>query len=152
MNKAEKAMACFKNGYSCSIAVFSTYAPAFGVDEKTAARIAGAFGGGMARMGETCGAVTGAFMVLGLLNHSKPGDGRDEIKERLYASVHEFAGAFTAKNKSIKCRELLGCELDTPEGSRIFKEKDLKNTKCMKFVQDAAEILDIMIKNQTENN
>ena len=150
MNKVERAVDCFREGYSCSIAVFSAYAPEFGVDEKTAARIASAFGGGMARMGETCGAVTGAFMILGLLNNIKPGESKEEIKERLYGHVHDFVNDFKSRNKTIKCNELLGCDLSTPEGVKTFKEKNLINTLCVKFVQDSAEILDKMIKSQNK--
>ena len=148
MNNVEKAVDCFKKGHSCSIAIFSTYGPEFGVDEKAALRIASAFGGGMARMGETCGAVTGAFMVLGLLNHAQPGDGREEIKERLYGCVHDFVNKFKLKNKSIKCKELLDCDLSTPEGKKMFHEKNLINKNCVKYVQDAAEILENLINKQ----
>ena len=66
MSNAEKAVTTFTNGYSCSQAVVSAYAEQFGLDHDTALRIAGGFGGGMGRRGEVCGALTGAFMVIGL--------------------------------------------------------------------------------------
>lgn len=147
MSKVEKAVISFKNGYSCSMAIFSTYAPEFGVDEKIALRISSPFGAGMARMGETCGAVTGAFMVLGMLNHAKPGDSREAIKERLYSCVRYFANEFKSRYKSIKCKEILNCDLSTPEGLKAFKEKNLINTICAKCVRDAAEILEEYQKN-----
>ena len=145
MDKKEKAVSCFKSGYNCSMAIFSTYGPEFGIDEKTASRTASAFGGGMARMGETCGAVTGAFMVLGMANKIKPGASSEETKEKLYGRVHDFVNEFKARNKSIKCKAILGCDLSTPEGQKTFKEKNLINTACVKFVQDAAEILENML-------
>ena len=96
-------------------------------------------------MGETCGAVTGAFMVIGLLNHARQGDSRGEIKERLYGCVQDFVKEFKSRNKSIKCKDLLGCDLSTPEGRKTFKKKDLINTSCVKYVQDAAEIIEKLI-------
>ena len=124
------------------MAIFSTYGPGLGVDEKTALRISSAFGGGMARMGETCGAVTGAFMVIGLLNHTKPGDTKEMVKEKIYACVHDFVDEFKSRNKSIKCKDLLSCDLSTPEGKKILKEKKLLDTVCVKFVRDSAEIIE----------
>jgi C_GCAxxG_C_C family probable redox protein len=141
----DKAVNCFKGGYSCSIAIFSTYGPEFGIDEKTAIKTASAFGGGMARMGETCGAVTGAFMVLGVANSAKPGESREDYKERLYSYVRKFADEFKSQNKSIKCSEILGCDISTPEGHKVFKEKNLINTVCVQCVQDAAVILEKLL-------
>jgi C_GCAxxG_C_C family probable redox protein len=66
MNKVERAVYCFNQGFSCSQAVLSTYGPKFELDPELALKVSGAFGAGMGRMGETCGAVTGAFMVIGL--------------------------------------------------------------------------------------
>lgn len=66
MNQSERAVACFKEGFSCSQAVFSTFAPQLGLECELALKVAGLFGGGMGRLGEVCGAVTGALMALGL--------------------------------------------------------------------------------------
>ncbi|UCD85357.1 MAG: C_GCAxxG_C_C family protein, partial [Deltaproteobacteria bacterium] len=66
MSKVKSAVSCFKEGFSCSQVLLSTYGTDFGLDRETALKVAGAFGGGMGRMGEVCGAVTGAFMVIGL--------------------------------------------------------------------------------------
>ena len=66
MSIADQAIACFDDGFSCSQAVFSVFAPQLGLDRVAALKVAGAFGGGMGRMGETCGAVPGALMVSGL--------------------------------------------------------------------------------------
>ena len=94
----------------------------------------------MARMGETCGAVTGAFMVLGL----KYAVGK-ESKEKLYGLVNEFAKKFKSRNGSTLCKELLGCSIGTPEGMKAVKEKRLIDTLCSKLVKDAAEILEEML-------
>jgi C_GCAxxG_C_C family probable redox protein len=148
MNNAERAVSVFLDGFSCSQAVLSTYGTQFGLDRQIALRVAGAFGSGMGRMGEICGAVTGAFMVIGL----KYGQTRvedKESKERAYRLVKEFVNKFKSRNKSIVCRELLGCDLSTPEGIKLAKEKKLFINLCPKFVQDAAEIIDQILRNKT---
>ena len=95
----------------------------------------------MACMGETCGAVTGAFMVIGLkFGKTRPDD--EAAKDRTYALVKKFAEEFKAKNSSLVCRELLGCEIGTVEGKRIFDECNYKDKRCSKFVEDAATILE----------
>ena len=141
MNKIEKSISCFKEGFSCSQAILSTYGQELGLDKNTALKVSGTFGGGMAGMAETCGAVTGAFMVIGLkYGKIKPED--EESKRKAYALVKDFVKRFKTKNSSIICKQLLGCDINTPEGVRMFKDKNLINTLCPKFVQDAAEILE----------
>ena len=141
MDRAKKAVTCFKEGFSCSQAILSTYSPELGIDRKTALKVSGSFGGGMAQMAETCGAVTGAFMVIGL-KHGKTEAKDDKAKEKTYGLVKEFCAKFKARNKSIVCRELLGCDISTPEGRKYFKDKKLIVKVCPKFVRDAAEIIE----------
>jgi C_GCAxxG_C_C family probable redox protein len=112
-----------------------------GMDKATALKISGPFGGGMAAMGETCGAVTGAFMVIGL-RYGKTKADDDAAKQKSYAVVREFVEKFMAKHGSIVCRELAGCDLNTPDGKREFEERRVGKTLCPKLVQDAAEILE----------
>lgn len=141
MTKPEHAVSCFKEGFSCSQAVLSTYGPELGLDRQTALKAAQPFGGGMARMGETCGAVTGAFMVIGLKHGRTRTDDR-EAKEKTYELVQEFVRRFKSRNGSIVCRELLGYDMSTPEGKRLVEEKGLIDTLCPKLVQDASEIVE----------
>jgi C_GCAxxG_C_C family probable redox protein len=141
MNKTDKALSCFQEGFNCSQSVFSTYAVDMGLDRDIALKVAQAFGGGMAQMGETCGAVTGAFMVIGL-KYGKVRIDDDEAKRRTYALVKEFTGKFKARNGTIICRELLGCDIGTPEGNRVAKDKQLFSTVCPGFVKDAVDILE----------
>lgn len=140
MNEVEKAVSCFGQGFMCSQALLSAYAEQFGVDRETALKVSAAFGGGMGRMGEICGAVTGAFMVIGLKY------GRIEIRdtvshEKTTGLVQAFSERFKSLNGSIICRELLGCDLGTEEGQKIFVDKKLRDTLCIKFVRDAATIV-----------
>ena len=145
MDKVERAVTCFKEGFSCSQALLSTYGAQFGLNREMALKVSGAFGGGMGRMAETCGAVTGASMVIGL----KYGMTRvedEQTKEKAYSLVKEFVDKFKSRNGSIICRELLGCDISTPKGMALAKEKKLIATLCPKFVQDAAEIIEQILE------
>ena len=144
MNRVEQAVSCLKEGFSCAPAVLSAFASEFGVDIETALKIAAGFGGGMSRMGGTCGALTGAFMVIGL-KYGKTKAEDDQAKEKTYELVREFAKRFKSRNGTIVCNELLGCDLGTPEGMKLAKEKGAIDTFCPKFVQDAVEILEEML-------
>lgn len=140
MSRVDSAVSCFKEGFMCSQAVLIAYADQFGVDRQTALRISAAFGGGMGRMGEVCGAVTGAFMVIGLeYGRIKVQDIKSH--ENTNRLVREFVAKFKSINRSIMCRELLECDLSTPEGQKAFIERKLRETLCTKFVRDAAEIV-----------
>jgi len=123
------------------MAIFSTYAPDFGLDAGEAARIASPFGAGVARTGEVCGAVSGALMVIGLAQRME--DIRDPpSRERVYALVHRFMEEFTALNGSVNCTELVGYDLSDPGQYAEAREKKVFATRCSKLVKDAAEILE----------
>ncbi len=141
---SEQAVNNFKEGSNCSQAVISVYAEQLGLSRKMASRIARGFGGGMGRMAQTCGAVTGAFMVLGL-KYGNDDIHDKEAKERIYGLVREFTRRFENRNGSIVCRELLGCDISKPEGAMSAKENGLFASVCPKLVRGAAEILDEMI-------
>jgi len=140
-DRAEKAVACFKEGFSCSQAVLSAFADEFGLDRDLALKVSAGFGAGMGRMAQTCGAVTGAIMVLGLRHGATVGQDR-KAKENTYTVVREFVKRFTLLNGSAVCKDLLGCDISTPEGFQRAREKDLMGTRCTKFVRDAVEILE----------
>ena len=144
MNNPERAVSCFKETFSCSQAILSTYGPELGLEKETALKVAGAFGGGMARMGDMCGAVTGAFMVIGL-KHGKIKAEDEGAKEKTYLIVREFVERFKSRNGSIKCMELLGYDISTLEGIKLIKEKNLFYTSCVKYVRDAAEIIEELL-------
>jgi C_GCAxxG_C_C family probable redox protein len=142
MSKTEQAVSCFEAGFNCAQAVLSAYAAEFGLEPTMALKVAGAFGGGMGRLAQTCGAVTGAFMVIGL-KYGKVGvdDDEEQTKEKAYGLVQELAARFASRHGSIACKELLGCDIGTPEGRLHAKEAGLSATLCPKFVRDAAEIV-----------
>lgn len=144
MTRVQRAVSCFKKGFNCSQAIFSTYGEMFGLDRELALKISCAFGGGVGRMGGTCGAVTGAFMVIGL-KYAMTNVEDKPAKERTYAVVKEFARRFELRNGSIVCKELLGYDISTPEGLKVIHENHLFTTLCPKFVQDSAEILEVLL-------
>lgn len=92
----------------------------------------------------TCGAVTGAFMVLGL-KYGKVKAEDTEAKERTYAQVQEFSRRFIARNQTMNCTQLLGCNLGTPEGRQRAKNTHIMDTVCPKVIRDAVEILEQML-------
>jgi C_GCAxxG_C_C family probable redox protein len=144
MSEKDEAVACFKQGFNCAQAVLSTYGPRFGLDRETGLRVAGAFGAGMARTGETCGAVTGALMVIGL-KHAKMRPDDDDSRELSYVLAQEFMDTFRERNKSLLCRDLLGVDVSTPEGMAVVREKNLFATVCPRFVREAAELLEKLL-------
>lgn len=144
MNRAQQAEANFKQGYSCSQAVVAAFAPALGVNADVALKTAAGFGGGMGRLGQTCGAVTGACMVIGMRFGSADPLNSD-AKECTYVTMKEFSRQFKARNKSLVCRDLLGCDISTPEGLKSAREQQLFACRCPKFVADATEILEQLI-------
>lgn len=138
----EEAVNRFKEGFSCSQAIFHTYGKQYGIDEKTAKTIARSFGGGMGRTCQTCGAVTGAYMVLGFINTD---DNEKLAKEKTYALVQAFSRNFYEIHGSVNCQQLTGCDLGTTEGQDYFRNNNL-NHRCTGFVRDSALIIEELIK------
>ena len=141
MNKVNEAVEYFNKGFNCSQAIFSTYGPEFGLEKETALKIATPFGGGISQMGETCGAVTGALMVIGL-KYGRIAIEDTESKEKTYEIVHELVKRFNERHGSIKCKDILGYDLNTPDGKKKVSEQGLTKTLCPVFVKDTAEILE----------
>ena len=113
MDHAARAAALFLEGYSCSQAVAAAFSDVTGLDEKTSARLASSFGGGMGRMREVCGAVSGMLLVLGMLyGYDDPADTAG--KRELYSRVQAMAEEFRAENGSIICRDLLRNKFHPP--------------------------------------
>ncbi len=141
--QTDAAVKRFDEGYSCSQAVFSACAPGFGVDDETALKIASAFGGGIGRRGEVCGAVTGALMALGLAaGHA---DNAEASKTATYALVDEFLRRFGAAHGTITCRALIGQAIDTPGGLQAARDAGVFRTICPGLVADAASIVATML-------
>jgi C_GCAxxG_C_C family probable redox protein len=141
VDKADLAVQCFKETFNCAQAIVSAYGPKLGLDREIGLKVAAAFGGGIARTGETCGAVTGALMVIGLAYGRIKAEDK-ESAEKTHDTALAFLEHFRARNYTILCRELLGCDVGTPEGKEFAKEQKLGEKLCSQFVRDAAEILE----------
>ncbi len=129
----------FAEGFSCSQAVFSAFGDHFGLPAETAMRLGSAFGGGMARRGEVCGAVTGALMVLGLARgHANSGEAD---KERTYRLINDFIEQFEARHPSVLCRELIHGPIDTPERLQAARDRGVFREICPGIVRDAANLV-----------
>lgn len=140
MDNVSRAVSLFDKGCNCAQAILSVYGERFGLSHKTALKLSAGFGGGM-QMAETCGAVTAAIMVLGL--KYGPAAAQDQnSKKKTYELTKGFISSFQARNGSVICKELLGCDITTPEGARTAKEKDLFDTRCTKLITEAVEILE----------
>lgn len=139
--KAEKAKELFKQGYNCSQAVLGVFCEELGMDFETAMKIACSFGGGMGRMREVCGTVSGMFMAAGLA-YASASDSPVEKGEH-YKRVQELAKRFREKNGSIICRELLqGVESSTAPKPSERTETYYKKRPCVELVGDAVEIFE----------
>lgn len=141
-DRVEQAVALFTGGMACSQAILATYGPLFGFDRDEAIRIARGFGGGMGRLSETCGAVTGAFMAISLKF-----DGTDkQTKEDNYAMMQEFARRFKSKHHSLNCTQLLDCDLGKPEDQAKFRELGRMQSHCICYVREAAQHLEELLE------
>ncbi len=144
MSKLETALSRFNNGFYCSQAVLAAFAPQLGLDEETAIKLAGAFGGGVANRGGICGAVSAAFMVLSL-KYTDADTMTNRSTKETFATVRQFIKDFETRNGSIVCKELINCDIGTAEGFKYALDNKLFTTVCPKFVQDAMEILDYQL-------
>ena len=140
--KEEKAIEYFKGGFNCAQAVLVVFAEENGLDQATALKIAGGFGAGMGRLQNTCGAVTGAFMAIGLKHGKTLGDEGNEKRDKCYAMVREFDSKFKEIFGTTSCSELLQCDLTTPEGSKYFTDNKLSEKVCQQCVREAVRIVE----------
>ena len=146
MTHQEKARQNFLNGYNCAQAVFCAFCDVTGMDEREALRLSSSFGGGMGRLREVCGAVSGMFMAAGLLY------GYDDLEDKSlktahYARIQALAARFSSQEKSLICRELLGLTEthSAPEPSDRTQEY-YQSRPCPRIVETAARILDKYIE------
>ena len=144
---SDRAIELFKEGKNCSQAVFVAFAPDLGVPEDVALSISVGLGGGVGRMREVCGAVSGASLVIGSIASAT--DGKDsENKQKNYELVREFADRFTKENGSIICRELLGLDVQMENSAKPDSRtaEYYRKRPCVELVGCAATILEEMIK------
>lgn len=143
MDHGMKAAELFLGGYNCAQSVAVAFCDVTGLEEKFAARMVSSFGGGMGRIREVCGAVSGMFFVLGLLyGYDTPGD--DVSKKRLYTDVQALAAKFREQCGSIVCREILNNPPSdpnpTPRTAEFYKVRP-----CARMVLVAGQLMDEFI-------
>lgn len=139
---APKAEALFREGYNCAQSVVLAFADKYDIDFDTAAKISSSFGGGLGRLREVCGCVSGMSLALGLIQgYYKPKD--IEGKANQYKMVQELVGAFKEENGSYICRELLsGITGDTNPKPEARTTEYYKKRPCPKLCGIAAAILE----------
>lgn len=147
----KKAGELFAEGYNCAQSVFLAFSDFYEIDQETAARLSSSFGGGMGRLREVCGAVSGMFMAAGcIFGYDSPKD--YEAKKDHYARIQALAEEFRECHGTIVCRELLGLDhkKDKPVPEKRTGEY-YKKRPCREMVETAACILeDYLEKNKTE--
>ncbi len=146
MDKSESALQYFRTGFNCAQSVLTPFGNHFGLSEEHCLKTACAFGAGMGRQQHTCGAVTGALMVLGL--HFGKGIKDDNSKKiQTYEKSVEFMKAFKEKHGSIECLELLdGLHMAIPEESKEIDARELYRIRCTRYVSDAVQITEKLIQ------
>ena len=142
MTRKEKAMQSFVDGYNCSQCMVLAFEDLIAIDIDTALKAASPFGGGMGRLREVCGSVSGMFLVFGFLDgYNNPSD--YEKKKELYEHIQELGHRFEEANSSIVCRDLLG--LSTQHDSATPEKRTdsyYKKRPCAELVGCATEILE----------
>lgn len=131
MSRIDEAVQLFEGSYLCSQAVLTVFSEELGLSKENAFKIGACFGSGM-RQGEVCGACTGALMALGLkYGENKPKC--DEVSDKFFEE-------FKKENGSFICRDLLECDISTPEGVKQALDNNLFREVCPKMVASAVEI------------
>lgn len=136
----DRAEALFREGFACSQAVLMAFAPALGMDRQQAALVASAFGGGIARHGWTCGAITGALMAIGLhAGHTSAED--TATKDHLYARAQALAARFAERHGATTCRQLVGADMIDPIERQAASDRGVFTTLCPQLVRTAASLV-----------
>ncbi len=152
MKHDEIARSLFLEGYNCAQAVFAAFCDVTGLEKKTALQLASSFGGGMGKLREVCGAVSGMFLVAGAL-YGYDGPKDIEGKNAHYARIQELAAAFQKEHHYIVCRELLG--LDVKKESPVASERTkayYQKRPCVELVASAARIMEQYIEEKVGGN
>jgi C_GCAxxG_C_C family probable redox protein len=130
------SVSLFNQNFNCAQSVLAAFASQLDMDKNKLLKMASPFGGGVARRGHICGAISGGLMTLGLAKGADDPAGKEEA----YRLGQEFMRRFESRHGSILCRELLEFDISTDAGWQEAREKGLFKTRCPAFVNDAAEI------------
>jgi C_GCAxxG_C_C family probable redox protein len=141
----DKAASLMDEGFNCSQSVLSAYSEVLGFDKELALSVSCGFGAGMGRLQGTCGAVTGAYMVLGIYCSQKYPENVDR-KAHSYLMIQAFNQQFINKHKSTDCRALLNCDLTTEAGQQYFQGNRLMDSVCKNCIRDSVHIINEIIE------
>ena len=138
--KTEKAAALFGSGFNCAQSVLVVFCEGYGMNRELALKTSSGLGGGF-RLGEICGAVSGAVLVIGLKYGQHIAEDSDS-KKNCNSKVIEFMDLFKRKNKSVVCKEILGFDLSIKKEYDQAQNKNLFKTTCVDMVKSAVETLE----------
>jgi C_GCAxxG_C_C family probable redox protein len=142
--KSQMAINSFKTGCNCAQSVLTAFSGDLQMAKDMALSLTSGFGGGMGKLQETCGAVTGAFMVIGLYNGKQTAE-NDRRKEASNAMIRIFKDKFTKIHGSVNCKKLIGADLNTIEGQLYLNENHVFENVCTKCIADAVDIVEGLI-------
>jgi C_GCAxxG_C_C family probable redox protein len=145
--RKEIAKNYFLGSFNCAQSVLVSFSDIINIDEKELLKLASSFGGGMGKMQLTCGAVSGALMVLGHFFGKEDKDDRKAL-EKNYQLVREFMEKFIEEFGSENCKSLIKCDLSTDEGRKYFVENKIGSTFCVDLVTKSIEILENILKKE----
>jgi len=140
-DKVKIAIEAFETGNNCAQSVVKAFAKDLKIYESQALQMASAFGGGMGKLQKTCGAVTGAFMVIGLKN-SLAIQLDEERKDKTNQMIQAFEKYFVESHDSSQCKDLINCDLNTEEGQQYYQQKNLGEKVCQNCIFSAVRILE----------
>jgi C_GCAxxG_C_C family probable redox protein len=144
MRDEDRAEALMHEGFNCAQSVLATCGPALGLDRETCLRLAAPFGGGLSRAGETCGALTGGLMALGLVRGVPSPLPQD--KEQGYAAGRALVERFRTAHGSLTCRVLCGVDLSTPAGLQEFRDRGIHDNLCPRYVRNVVAMVGEMLE------
>lgn len=139
--REENAIDSFRGGLNCSQAVLTAYSDDLNLDNNLALSISCGFGGGMGRLQQTCGAVTGSFMVIGIYNCKLFTDNK-ERKEKTYSMIQKFDDKFNSIHGTTDCKTLIKCDIKSDEGHNYAKKNNLFEIVCERCIKDSMKIVD----------
>ena len=146
MNRKETAVQLFNNGYNCAQSVLGAFADLLNAKKEVLIDMAAGFGGGMGRLQQTCGALTGGFMVLSSLQNNN----RKQNKEKLNQNIQELASRFNERFGALNCKELIPYDLKSPESREKAKRNKVFEKKCTEYVATAVELVESILKENTD--
>ena len=147
MKRKEKAVEAYRNGYNCAQSIITAFEDKLKHKKDILIEMATGFGGGMGRLQQTCGAVTGAIMVLSLLNKNNAPDSKEKLNE----NIQEFASRFDKEYGSLNCQSLIPYNLSTEDGRNKAREEGIFENQCTQYVAKAVELVEEILNESNKS-